>query len=105
MNTIATLCDSAATCVLATDDVEQDRTDSSRRPTSDGMDASRRPLRRSQSAGRPKSRERGGDRGWTGDVPKMRLSVEKLSALGWEPPLSSDESVRKAARQLVERLD
>jgi len=47
----------------------------------------------------------GGDRGWTGDVPKMRLSVEKLAATGWEPPLSSDESVRKAARQLVERLD
>ncbi|NHN47335.1 NAD-dependent epimerase/dehydratase family protein [Halostella sp. JP-L12] len=47
----------------------------------------------------------GGDRGWTGDVPKMRLSVEKLSALGWEPPLSSDESVRKAARQLVEQLE
>ncbi|WP_323192830.1 NAD-dependent epimerase/dehydratase family protein [Halostella sp. PRR32] len=47
----------------------------------------------------------GGDRGWTGDVPKMRLSVEKLSALGWEPPLSSDESVRKAAQQLVDQLD
>ncbi|MFC6726188.1 NAD-dependent epimerase/dehydratase family protein, partial [Halobium palmae] len=37
----------------------------------------------------------GGDRGWTGDVPKMRLSVEKLSALGWEPPTSSDEAVRR----------
>ncbi|MFB6136108.1 MAG: NAD-dependent epimerase/dehydratase family protein [Halobacteriaceae archaeon] len=46
----------------------------------------------------------GGDRGWTGDVPKMRLSVEKLSALGWEPALSSDESVRKAARQLYAEL-
>ena len=43
----------------------------------------------------------GGDRGWVGDVPKMRLSVEKLAALGWEPPLSSDESVRKAVRQLT----
>jgi len=44
----------------------------------------------------------GGDRGWTGDVPKMRLSIEKLSALGWEPALSSDDAVREAARQLVE---
>jgi len=44
----------------------------------------------------------GGDRGWTGDVPKMRLSIEKLSALGWEPSLSSDESVRRAARELVD---
>ena len=46
----------------------------------------------------------GGDRGWTGDVPKMRLSIEKLSALGWEPSLSSDESVRRATRGLVEEI-
>ncbi|MFB6132610.1 MAG: NAD-dependent epimerase/dehydratase family protein [Halanaeroarchaeum sp.] len=46
----------------------------------------------------------GGDRGWTGDVPKMRLSIEKLRALGWEPTLSSDEAVRRATRQLVREL-
>ncbi|MEZ3116138.1 NAD-dependent epimerase/dehydratase family protein [Halobaculum sp. MBLA0147] len=46
----------------------------------------------------------GGDRGWTGDVPKMRLSVEKLAALGWEPPRSSDEAVRRAAEELYEEL-
>ncbi|WP_440990275.1 NAD-dependent epimerase/dehydratase family protein [Haloarchaeobius baliensis] len=46
----------------------------------------------------------GGDRGWTGDVPKMRLSIEKLSALGWEPPRSSDDCVREATRQLVGEL-
>ncbi|WP_313694918.1 NAD-dependent epimerase/dehydratase family protein [Halorarum halobium] len=46
----------------------------------------------------------GGDRGWTGDVPKMRLSVEKLSALGWEPPNSSDDAVRRATRDLVAEL-
>ncbi|MFB6107804.1 MAG: NAD-dependent epimerase/dehydratase family protein [Haloplanus sp.] len=46
----------------------------------------------------------GGDRGWTGDVPKMRLSVEKLSALGWEPPESSDDAVRRATRQLLDEL-
>ncbi|WP_423751291.1 NAD-dependent epimerase/dehydratase family protein [Salinirarus marinus] len=46
----------------------------------------------------------GGDRGWTGDVPKMRLSVEKLSALEWEPPASSDDAVRRATRQLVAEL-
>ncbi|RBI64334.1 UDP-glucose 4-epimerase [halophilic archaeon] len=46
----------------------------------------------------------GGDRGWTGDVPKMRLSIEKLAALGWEPPTSSDEAVRKATRQLYDEL-
>jgi len=46
----------------------------------------------------------GGDRGWTGDVPKMRLSIEKLSALGWEPTQSSDEAVRRATAELVAEL-
>ena len=44
----------------------------------------------------------GGDRGWTGDVPRMRLSVEKLSGLGFEPDDSSDKAVRRAARELLE---
>jgi UDP-glucose 4-epimerase len=43
----------------------------------------------------------GGDRGWSGDVPRMRLSIEKLSALGWEPELSSDEAVRQGVRDLL----
>jgi UDP-glucose 4-epimerase len=46
----------------------------------------------------------GGERGWTGDVPKMRLSVEKLSALGWEPTLSSDEAIRRTTRELLDEL-
>ena len=44
----------------------------------------------------------GGDRGWTGDVPKMRLSVEKLAALGWEPTDSSDDAVERATEELVQ---
>ncbi|WP_222917274.1 NAD-dependent epimerase/dehydratase family protein [Natrinema sp. SYSU A 869] len=46
----------------------------------------------------------GGERGWTGDVPKMRLSIEKLSALGWEPHLSSDEAVRRSTREIIDEL-
>jgi len=46
----------------------------------------------------------GGDRGWTGDVPRMRLSVDKLSALGWEPSQSSDDAVRQSARELLDEL-
>ena len=45
----------------------------------------------------------GGDRGWTGDVPKMRLSIEKLRSLGWEPEESSDEAVRQATEALLEQ--
>jgi UDP-glucose 4-epimerase len=52
----------------------------------------------------PKYSYTGGDRGWTGDVPRMRLSIEKLAALGWEPELSSDEAVRRGARELIEEL-
>ena len=44
----------------------------------------------------------GGDRGWVGDVPRMRLSIEKLSALGWEPAQSSDDAVRQAVRELLD---
>jgi len=46
----------------------------------------------------------GGDRGWTGAVPKMRLSIEKLSALGWEPSLSSHEAVRRATQELASEM-
>jgi UDP-glucose 4-epimerase len=46
----------------------------------------------------------GGDRGWTGDVPRMRLSIEKLSGLGWEPRQSSDDAVRRATRELLAEL-
>jgi UDP-glucose 4-epimerase len=44
----------------------------------------------------------GGDRGWRGDVPKMRLAIDKLAALGWEPDHTSDEAVRQATRELLE---
>lgn len=52
----------------------------------------------------PEYQYTGGDRGWTGDVPKMRLSIEKLVALGWAPSMSSDEAVQRGARDLLEEL-
>jgi UDP-glucose 4-epimerase len=44
----------------------------------------------------------GGDRGWVGDVPRMRLSIEKLSALGYEPDLSSDDAVKRATQEMLD---
>ena len=44
----------------------------------------------------------GGDRGWVGDVPRMRLSIEKLAALGWDPEQSSDDAVRRATCELLD---
>ncbi len=42
----------------------------------------------------------GGERGWVGDVPRMRLDIGKLRALGWTPTLDSDEAVSRAIREL-----
>lgn len=44
----------------------------------------------------------GGDRGWVGDVPMMRLSVEMLKATGWTPGITSEESVRAAIRATLD---
>jgi len=35
----------------------------------------------------------GGKIGWSGDVPIMLLSIEKLKAIGWEPEFGIEESV------------
>ena len=40
----------------------------------------------------------GGDRGWVGDVPRMRLAIDRLRSLGWRPPLGSRESMEIAIR-------
>lgn len=44
----------------------------------------------------------GGKRGWTGDVPRMRLAIDQLKDYGWEPALESDAAVRKATQELLE---
>lgn len=43
----------------------------------------------------------GGDRGWIGDVPRFRYSTTKLSRLGWQPKLSSDQAVLRAIDELA----
>ncbi len=42
----------------------------------------------------------GGEKGWDGDVPIMRLSIEKLENEGWSPENNSAESVRKTVKEL-----
>jgi UDP-glucose 4-epimerase len=43
----------------------------------------------------------GGDRGWVGDVPRVRYSTERLARLGWQPRLSSDEAVLRAIDEIA----
>jgi UDP-glucose 4-epimerase len=44
----------------------------------------------------------GGDRGWPGDVPQVRLNVRKASKLGWNAKYTSDEAIKKATRDILE---
>ena len=46
----------------------------------------------------------GGDRGWSGDVPKMMLSAEKLNKLGWKARYSSEEAIKKASQKLITEI-
>jgi UDP-glucose 4-epimerase len=46
----------------------------------------------------------GGRQGWTGDVARMGLAIEKLCSTGWEPALASDDAVRRATRELLAEL-
>jgi len=41
----------------------------------------------------------GGSKGWLGDVPRFRYSIEKLRALGWTPKMGSNEAVDLAIQQ------
>lgn len=46
----------------------------------------------------------GGDRGWKGDVPIVRLSIERIRRLGWSPTRTSAEALRDSMRALVEAI-
>jgi UDP-glucose 4-epimerase len=43
----------------------------------------------------------GGDRGWKGDVPQVRLPAEKLKALGWRCGHNSMQAVRRSVREML----
>jgi UDP-glucose 4-epimerase len=46
----------------------------------------------------------GGERGWVGDVPQVRLDSSKMTKLGWKPKLMSDEAVRKGVKALLKQI-
>lgn len=43
----------------------------------------------------------GGDRGWVGDVPRFRYSVQKLADLGWQAPSSSVGAVLRTVAEVT----
>lgn len=42
-----------------------------------------------------------GNRGWVGDVPKFRYSVQRLLDSGWQPTLGSHDAVYKAVDEII----
>jgi UDP-glucose 4-epimerase len=46
-----------------------------------------------------KIRYTGGSRGWVGDVPRFRYSIEKIQRVGWTPKMNSDQAVELAIRE------
>jgi len=48
---------------------------------------------------RAKIRYTGGSKGWVGDVPRFRYSIEKLKAAGWTPKMTSNQAVELAVRE------
>jgi len=47
----------------------------------------------------------GGDRGWKGDVPIVRLSIDKIRRLGWRPTLTSARALSEAMEAMRADLE
>ncbi len=45
-----------------------------------------------------------GNKGWVGDVPRFRYSVERLKAMGWAPSLGSRQAVERATDEIATGL-
>lgn len=43
----------------------------------------------------------GGDRGWKGDVPVVRLNCDRIRALGWRPSMGSREAMARSLREIL----
>jgi UDP-glucose 4-epimerase len=46
----------------------------------------------------------GGDRGWAGDIPKARLSIDRMKSLGFDINYDSDDAVRHTAEVLIKEI-
>jgi len=46
----------------------------------------------------------GGDRGWKGDIPIVRLSIEKIKNFGWRPTRTSAQALREAMLAMLEDI-
>lgn len=47
----------------------------------------------------------GGDRGWKGDVPKVRFDLSKVHNFGWRAKLTSNQAINKSVQDMLEFSD
>jgi len=53
------------------------------------------------SAATTSVRYTGGDRGWKGDVPVVRLNTDRIRALGWSNQLSTRDALRRSLNEIL----
>ncbi len=53
----------------------------------------------------PRFEYTGGDRGWKGDVPVVRLDASRMKELGWKPRFNSREAVRWSLREMAAEFE
>ena len=46
----------------------------------------------------------GGDRGWAGDIPRARLSIQKMLETGFDVSMNSEDAIRHTATCLLEEI-
>lgn len=46
----------------------------------------------------------GGERGWKGDVPIVRLDTEKIKSLGWKSSMNSTDAIKKSVSEMKGNL-
>lgn len=46
----------------------------------------------------------GGNRGWKGDVPIVRLGTDKILSLGWKPPMTSRDAMKVAINSMIPHI-
>lgn len=45
-----------------------------------------------------------GNKGWVGDIPKFKYSIDKIKKIGWSPSLNSHQTVLKAISEIKEQF-
>ncbi len=46
----------------------------------------------------------GGDRGWKGDVPKVRFNLDKIHSLGWRSKHNSSAALRRSVKEMLKTI-